>query len=116
MTTGEIIAIVVSGLITVVTGVLLFVLKSYLADLKQYRSERETKEKAKDELILGMARVMLLENFRACEEKGFYSMEDRDIYGKLFQAYKASGGNGLIEQLGRKLRELPTHEAPDGAA
>ena len=108
MTPGELIAIVVSALVTVITGVVLFVLKGYIADLKKYRNEREVKEAAKDDLSLGMARVMLLENYRSCEGKGFYSMEDREVYGKLFDAYKTAGGNGIIDQLGPKLREMPT--------
>lgn len=109
MTTGEIIAIVVSALVTVITGVVLYVLKGYIADLKQYRTEREKKEQAKDDLVLGMARVMLMENYRKCENKGYYSMEDREVYGKLFEAYRASGGDGIIDQLAPKIRELPTH-------
>ena len=111
MTPGEIIAIVVSALVTVITGVVLFILKGYIADLKKYRSEREQKEAAKDELILGMARVMLLENFEKCEAKGYYSMSDKEVYGKLFRAYQASGGNGIIDDLGEKLRAMPTRPA-----
>ena len=109
MTVGEIIAVVVSACVTVITGVVLFVLKGYISDLKKYRNERERKEKAKDDLVLGIARVMLLENYRACEGKGYYSMEDREVYGRLFAAYKESGGNGIIDQLAPKLRELSTH-------
>lgn len=109
MTPGEIITIVVSALVTIVTGVLTFVLKGYITDLKKYRSEREAKEVAKDELILGMARVMLLENYEKCEAKGYYSMSDKEVYGKLFKAYRASGGNGIIDDLGVKLRAMPTH-------
>lgn len=109
MSPGEVIAIVVSALVTVVTGVVLFVLKAYITDLKKYRNEREIKEAAKDDLVLGMARVMLLENYRKCEKKGAYTMEDREVYGKLFEAYRASGGNGIIDQLAPKIRELPTH-------
>ena len=109
MTPGEIIAIVVSALVTVVTGVVLFILKGYIADMKRYRTEREIKEQAKDDLVLGMSRVMLLENYRKCEEKGFYSMEDREVFSKLFEAYRASGGDGIIDQLAPKIRALPTH-------
>ena len=114
MTLGEIIAVIVSALVTVITGVVLFILKGYIADLKKYRNERETNEKAKDDLVIGMARVMLLENYRSCEKKGYYSMEDREVYGKLFAAYKEADGNGIIDQLGIKLRELntsPKHDA-----
>ena len=108
MTVGEIIAVIVSAFVTIITGVVLFLLKGYIADLKKYRTERENKEAAKDELVLGIARVMLLENYRDCEKKGFYSMEDREVYGKLFAAYRASGGDGIIDQLAPKLREMAT--------
>jgi len=108
MSLAEIIAIVISAFMSVVTGVVLHMLKGYMTDLKQYRSERETKERAKDELVLGIARVMLLANYHDCEAKGFYSMADREVYRKLFEAYKASGGNGIIDQLAPKLREMPT--------
>ena len=108
MTVGEIIAVAVSGLISIITGIALFVLKGYIADQKRYRNEREIKEKAKDELVLGIARSMLLENYRDCETKGFYSMEDREVYGKLFTAYRTSGGDGIIDQLAPKLREMAT--------
>ena len=108
MEIGEAIAIIVSAVVTVVTGIVLFVLKGYISDLKKYRTERETKEKAKDALVLGIARVMLLENYRNCERKGYYSMEDREVYGRLFAAYRDSGGDGIIDQLAPKLRELST--------
>ena len=105
---GEIISVAVSGFVTIVTGVILFILKSNISDLKKYRNEREKKEQAKDELILGMARVMLIENYNRCEEKGFYTTDEREVYGKLFEAYRINGGDGVIDQLAPKLRNLPT--------
>ena len=108
MPIGEIISIVVSAVVTIATGIILFVLKSNMTELKKYRIEREKKEKAKDELVLGMARVMLIENYNRCEEKGYYPTEDRGVYAKLFEAYKINGGNGVIEQLAVKLRNMPT--------
>lgn len=110
MAVGEIIAVTVSAIVTVITGIVLFLLKGYISDLKKYRSEREAKEAAKDELVLGIARVMLLANYRDCEKKGFYSMEDREVYGKLFAAYKVAGGDGIIDQLAPKLREMATRK------
>ena len=109
MTLGEIIAVIVSAFVTIITGVVLYILKGYIADLKKYRTERETKEAAKDDLVLGIARVMLLENYRNCEKKGFYSMEDREVYGKLFAAYREAGGDGIIDQLAPKLRDMATN-------
>ena len=108
MPIGEIVSVAVSAIVTIVTGIILFVLKANISDLKKYRNEREKKESAKDELILGMARVMLIENYNRCEEKGYYTTDEREVYGKLFEAYRINGGDGVIDQLAPKLRNLPT--------
>ena len=110
MPVSEIISVTVSALVTVVTGVILFILKQNITDLKKYRTEREKKEEAKDELLLGMARVMLIENYNRCEGKGHYTTEEREVYGKLFEAYRINGGDGVIDQLAPKIRALPTKE------
>ena len=108
MSIGEIVAVCVSAIVTIITGVLVFIIKSYIGDLKQYRKKREKEEKAKDELLLGLARCSLLENYYKCEREGVYSMQNREVYGKLFEAYKECGGDGVIDQLAPKLRKLPT--------
>lgn len=112
MPVGEIVSVVVSAIVSIIAGIVLFVLKANLSDLKKYRSEREKKEEAKDELIVGMARVMLIENYNRCEEKGYYTTGEREVYGKLFEAYKTNGGNGVIDQLAPKLRAMPTKNTP----
>ena len=45
MSTAEIIALAAGGLMTIVTGIILFVLKGYMTDLKQYRAEREKRNR-----------------------------------------------------------------------
>ena len=110
MPIGEIVSVAVSAIVTIVTGIILFILKANISELKKYRNEREKKEEAKDELILGMARVMLIENYNRCEEKGFYTTDEREVYGKLFEAYRINGGNGVIDQLAPKLRNMPTKD------
>lgn len=115
MSLSEIISLGAGGVMTIVTGIVLYILKGYIADLKRYRSDREEREReleqkqqAKDELLLGMARVTLLENYQKCEQKGYYSLEDREVYGKLFEAYVTNGGDGVIDQIAPKIRALPT--------
>ena len=108
MPVGEIVSVAVSALVTIVTGVILYILKANISDLKKYRNEREKKEEAKDELILGMARVMLIENYNRCEEKGYYTTDEREVYGKLIEAYRINGGDGVMDQLAPKLRIMPT--------
>ena len=108
MSTGEIIAISVSGVVTIITGILLWVLKSYIVDLKQYRRKREREEKAKNDLLLGLTRCSLLENYYNCEKDGYYPLKNREVYGELFTAYRECGGDGVIDQLAPKLQQLPT--------
>ena len=108
MNTAEVIALVAGGLMTLVTGTLLFILKGYITDMKKYREKRENEEKAKDDLLLGLARCSLLENYYKCEREGVYSLKDREVYGMLFKAYKTGGGDGVIDQLAPKLQALPT--------
>lgn len=108
MPTGEIISLCAGGVMTVITGIVLFVLKNYIAELKKLRAEREEKEKGKNDLLLGLTRVSLLETYKRCEQNGYYSLEDREVYGKLFDDYVLNGGNGVIAQLAPKIRMLPT--------
>ena len=115
MSIAEIVALTAGGLMTIITGVVLHVLKGYMDDMKKYRREREEKEreredkeKAKDDLLLGLARCSLIENYYKCEKQGYYSTTDREVYGKLFAAYVTCGGDGVIDQLAPKLRQLPT--------
>ena len=108
MSTAEIVSVGAGGLMTIITGIILFVLKGYITDLKKYRAEREAKERAKDDLVLGLARVSLLKMYQKCEEQGYYSMEDREVYSKLFDAYRINGGDGIIDQLAPKIRAFPT--------
>lgn len=126
MSLSEIISLGAGGLMTIITGIVLYILKGYIADLKKYRNDREThereleqKQQAKDELLLGMARVTLLETYQKCEQKGYYSLEDREVYGKLFEAYITNGGDGVIDQIAPKIRALPTtppnHQGDDVA-
>jgi hypothetical protein len=78
------------------------------------RNEREERERREDEqreaersIVLAIARTMLLDNFEKCMKKGYYTLEEREVYGKLFAAYEFDGGNGVIGSIAPQMRELP---------
>jgi hypothetical protein len=50
---------------------------------------------------------MLLDNYEKCMTKGSYSIEEREVYGKLYAAYKDDGGNGVISTVAERIRKLP---------
>ena len=120
---------VIQALINKKTGKekLLEDIKSQLAELKQdniesraYREERELLEaqrladqKAEQEAIIaaqrGLIKERLLENYKKCLTKGFYTRDEREVYEELFERYESApfNGNGVIHDLHSLMRELP---------
>ena len=85
------------------------------ARIERSEAERRKKEQREAErtIILAMARTMLLDNYEKCLNKGFYSVEERDVYSKLYESYKLDHGNGVIDAIAKRIRELPTEPPKD---
>lgn len=85
------------------------------ARVEQQEAER-VKIKQRDAertIILAMSRTMLLDNYEKCVNKGCYTVEEREVYHKLYEAYKDDGGNSVIDDIAPRIRRLPL-EPPDG--
>lgn len=67
--------------------------------IKQREAERT--------IILAMSRTMLLDNYEKCVAKGCYTVEEREVYHKLYEAYKDDGGNSVIDDIAPRIRRLP---------
>ena len=81
---------------------------------EEARVERAENERRKIEqreaertIILAMSRTMLLNNYERCVEKGYYTVEEREVYHKLYVAYRDDGGNSVIEDIAPRIRALP---------
>ena len=81
------------------------------------RAEVERKmieqREAERTIILAMSRTMLLDNWEKCIDKGFYTVEEREVYHKLYLAYKSDGGNSVIEDIAPRIRALPMEPPKD---
>jgi len=115
--------VIVAGVIELLMlPLLLFALKHLLGKrLDQFdekrdeaRIERAETERRKNEqreaertIILAMARTMLLNNWERCMDKGYYTVEEREVYHKLWVSYAQDGGNGIIEEIAPRIRALP---------
>jgi hypothetical protein len=79
------------------------------ARLAQAENERRIIEQREAErtIILAMSRSMLLNNYERCMDKGYYTVEEREVYHKLYLAYKSDGGNSVIEDIAPRIRALP---------
>lgn len=89
-------------------------LDSFDSKREEARVERAEAERLKIEqreaertIILAMSRTMLLDNYEKCIDKGFYSLEEREVYHKLYEAYKSDGGNSIIDEIAPRIRRLP---------
>lgn len=81
----------------------------------QAEAERRIIEQREAErtIILAMSRTMLLNNWEKCMEKGYYSIEEREVYHKLYEAYRDDNGNGIIEEIAPRIRALPMEPPKD---
>ncbi|MBR3318778.1 MAG: hypothetical protein IKG21_13260 [Atopobiaceae bacterium] len=85
------------------------------ARVEQQEAERVKikQREAERTIILAMSRTMLLDNYEKCVAKGCYTVEEREVYHKLYEAYKDDGGNSVIDDIAPRIRRLPL-EPPDG--
>ena len=85
------------------------------ARIAQAEAERLARKQRDDErtIVLAIARSMLLDNYEKCMRKGCYTVDEREVYSLLYEAYAEDGGNGVIKNLAARIRELPT-EPPSG--
>lgn len=72
-------------------------------DTRRAAEQRE----AERTIVLAMARTMLLDNYEKCSKKGCYTLDEREVYSKLYQAYKDDSGNGVIDTIAERIRRLP---------
>ena len=85
------------------------------ARVERAEAERRKIEQREAErtIILAMSRTMLLNNYERCVEKGYYTVEEREVYHKLYQAYREDDGNGIIEEIAPRIRALPMEPPKD---
>lgn len=107
--TIELTATVIAAFIAAIASVTVAVIQQRAARAAtSYRRQREEREAIKADLVLCIARIMLLQHYYDCTAKGFYAVEERDVYHALFEAYKARGGDGVIDEIAPKMVKLPT--------
>lgn len=85
-----------------------------------YREARDEQDKTHSaerkaliEALTDTMRSRLLDFFERCRDKGYYTVEERNVYHSLYERYKSApfNGNGVMDDLHNKLINLPTTEA-----
>ena len=115
--------VLVAGIVELVAlPVMIFVIEHFIGKrLDQFDEKRDEARAAQEEaeskaieqreaersIVLAIARTMLLDNYEKCAEKGYYTLEEREVYHKLYESYAMDGGNGVIEEIAPRIRRLP---------
>lgn len=91
---------------TIISGLLLFVIKENhkLKKAEKAKKEKEEEEEVKkqevrDELLLGVARVQLTEMMQKALDRGETTQTEYEVIEALYEPYKRSGGNGVVKHL-----------------
>lgn len=61
--------------------------------------KQDKREKAKEEILLALAREQLIKHYNTAKERGYITHEEDYEFDKLFDAYSALGGNGTAEKV-----------------
>lgn len=94
----------------------LLILQQANEETIKYREHRDLKDKSDSqerkaiiESLCGMMRERLLENYKRCIKKGYYTREEREIYGEMFECYEKApfNGDGVMHDLRPIMKELP---------
>jgi hypothetical protein len=78
---------------------------------EQARAEQAEDKQQRDAertMVMAIARTMLLNNYEKCIAKGYYTVDEREVYSLLYDSYKSDKGNGVIDAIAKRIRELPT--------
>ena len=104
-------AYVITGLITVVTGVILYLLKDALKENKELRKQKEDAElerqTALENGLVCILRKHLMDEHEAWMAKGYITPQALESGIAMYKAYKALGGNGMIDHMEEEIQNLP---------
>ena len=102
-------------IVTVVAGVLLYVLQLKIKennDLKREKEERKTQhELAIETGILCILRKHLMDEHEYWMRKGYITPTALESGVAMYKAYKLLGGNGMIDHMDEDIRSLPIRES-----
>lgn len=83
----------------VVTSLLATFVVAYFKLLAKTKKERAERKDNQNDLLLGLARVTLLDKLDRALERGYTTQSEYDVIRALYQPYTANGGNGTIQHL-----------------
>lgn len=91
--------IAISITTSVLSGLLLYFIKENVQLKKKYKKETQEKQKNEDELLLGVARILLIDKMQKALDRGYTTQAEYEVIDELYKPYIKSGGNEVVKHL-----------------
>lgn len=99
-----------TGIVSLAVAMLAFVLQMVIRENFRLKKEKETqlslREKALEDGVVCLLRVKMIEYHTKYMESQRISSHGLQNWLKMYDAYKALGGNGMIEHMKAEIEEL----------
>lgn len=100
-------------ILSLISAVVTSVVVSLINENRKLRAERKAnkseKVKANDELLLGLARITLMQSTEKALDRGNTTTDEYDVINQLYTAYAQMGGNGTVKHLFERYETLKVY-------
>ena len=97
---------IISIVMSVVSGVLLAVVKNLINENKKMRDEKHNKERAMQDGMMCLLRIQLIEYHDKYMNSGDIPTYVYDNFDEMYKAYETLGGNGMVKHMKESIDKL----------
>lgn len=107
-------SIVLTAVLGFISAMLLFMLQQSIQENRRLKKEEERKQTARENALEeGMVCVLrkhLMDEHETWTNKGYITAKALESGLSMYKAYKALGGNGMIDHMEEEIQELPIRD------
>lgn len=97
---------ILSLLVTVIAGILVWVLQTTISENKKLKREAEKRQTALEEGMVCMLRKHLMDEHEKWTTLKYITAKALENFLAMYKAYKALGGNGMIDHMEEEILNL----------
>ena len=102
---------VLTGVVTVIAGVLLYILQSVIKENRELKKNQQACEsersKALENGVVCILRKHLMDEHELWTSRGYITPQALESGLLMYKAYKGLGGNGMIDHMEEEIQTLP---------
>ena len=103
----DIASIIVTAVFGLISTMLAFMLQQSYKENKTLKDDQKKRAKALEEGVVCILRKHLMDEHELWMKKGYITPKALESGILMYRAYKALGGNGMIDHMEEEIQELP---------